>query len=231
MAAATLVDRPRTQLWTGAAGLLFLFLIIPAIVAEDRGPAPTMSPAEVAARFSSARTDVLVSSVLLVAAIVALFVFALGLAETIRNANGSGLFPALSRSSGAVAVGILAVYTAIFASAASSINHVQNAEIVYAVFRAAYAIDSASDLFIGLFMAASAVCLEGAGLAGRWLTRFSVLGGTLYALGSLSITSPNGGVFGAFEVLGALAFMLWVVITSIRLLNRAKPPETSPARL
>lgn len=231
MAAATLVDPRRTQLWTGAAGLLFLLLIIPAIVTEDRGPAPTMSPAEVAARFSSDRTDVLVSSVFLVLAIVALLVFAIGVAETIRNAGATGILAALSRSSGAVGVGILAVYTAIFASSASSINHVQNAEIVYAIFRAAYAIDSASDLFIGLFMAASAICLAGAGLAGRWLTRFSVLGGTLYALGSLSITSPNAGAFGACEILGALAFMIWVVITSIRLLRRAKAPETSPARL
>src|SRR5258705_8754193 len=186
----TSVDRLRVYRWTGAAGLLFLALIIPAIVTESLGPEPTMSRAEVAAKFSSARTDVLVSSVLLVGAIVAFFVFALGVAETIRNAGGIGLLPALSHSSGAVGVGILAVYTAIFASAASSIHHVQNADVVYGIFRAAYAIDSASDLFLGLFMAASAMSIARVGLAGPWPTRFAVLGGALYALGSLSITSP-----------------------------------------
>ena len=73
----------RVQRWTGAADLSFLVLVIPAIVTGGLvGPEPTMSPAEVAAKFSSARTDVLVSSVLLVGAIVALFVFALGVAET-----------------------------------------------------------------------------------------------------------------------------------------------------
>ncbi|MDX6596306.1 MAG: hypothetical protein QOE87_193 [Gaiellales bacterium] len=217
--AASSLDRLRVHRWTGAAGLLFLVLIIPAIVTESLGPEPTMSPAEVTAKFSSARTDVLISSVLLVAAVAAFFVFAVGVAETIRNARPAGLLPALSRSSGAVGVGILAVYTAIFASLASSIHHVQNVELVYGIFRAAYAIDSSSDLFLGLFMAASAVPIARSGLAGPWLTRFTLFGGTFYALGSLSITSPNSGIFGAFEILGALLFMLWVAVTSIRLLR------------
>jgi hypothetical protein len=212
-------DRLRVNRCTGAAGLLFLALIIPAIVTESLGPEPTMSPAEVAAKFSSARTDVLVSSVLLVAAVAAFLVFAVGVAETIRNAGRAGLLSAVARASGAVGVGILAVYTAIFASLASSIHHVQNVELVYGIFRAAYAIDSSSDLFLGVFMAASAVPIARTGLAGPWLTRFTVFGGALYALGSLSITSPNGGIFGAFEVIGALIFMLWVAATSIRLLR------------
>lgn len=78
-------------------------------------------------------------------------------------------------------------------------------------------------------MVASAVSLARAGLAGSWLTRFSVLGGALYALGSLSITSPDGGIFGACEVLGALLFMLWTTVTSIRLLKRQRNQPTTHA--
>ena len=63
-------------------------------------------------------------------------------------------------------------------------------------------------------MVVSAVSLARAGLAGSWLTRFSVLGGALYALGSLSITSPDGGIFGALRGPRSLLFMLWTAVTS-----------------
>ena len=64
--------------WTGMAGIAFVILIVPAIVTEILGPDPTASPAEVFAKFHTARIDILISSVLLVAALSALLVFMIG---------------------------------------------------------------------------------------------------------------------------------------------------------
>lgn len=75
------------------------------------------------------------------------------------------------------------------------------------------------DLFFGLFVAMMAVPLARVGLSGRWFTRFAIFTGVVYALGSLSITSPDAGVFGACEVIGTLLLLAWLAITSIRLLK------------
>jgi hypothetical protein len=209
----------QTERVTGIAGLVLLALVIPAIVTEVRGPEPTTSVAEVAAKFASARTDVLISSVLLIGAATAFFVFIVGAAESSRRRAGESLLVSLARSFGVVGVGVLVVYTAIFASLAAFIHQVTDDQIVYAIFRAAYAIDSSGDLFFGLFVATIAVPLAKAGLSGRWFTRFAIFAGALYALGSLSITSPDAGVFGAFEVIGTVLLLVWLAGTSIRLLR------------
>ncbi len=201
---------------------MLLTLVVPAIVTEIRGPDPTTSVPEVAAKFASARTDVLISSVLLIGAATAFFVFIVGTAEISRRSAGESLLVGLARSFGVVGIGVLIVYTAIFASLAAFIHQVTDKEIVYAIFRSAYAIDSSGDLFFGLFVATIAVPLARAGLSGRWYTRFAIFTGALYALGSLSITSPDAGIFGACEVIGTLLLLVWLAVTSIRLL-RANP--------
>lgn len=211
---------------TGLAGLVFLTLVIPAIVTEIRGPDATTSAAEVAAKFASARTDVLISSVLLLGAATAIFVFIVGAAEVARRDAGESLLVSLARSLGIVGIGVLVVYTAIFASLAAFIDQVSDREIVYAIFRSSYAIDSSSDLFFGLFIATIAVPLAHAGLAGRWLTRFAIFAGVLYAIGSLSITSPDTGPFGLCEILGTLLLLIWVATTSIRLLRMTEKTPT-----
>jgi hypothetical protein len=146
----------QTERITGLAGLVFLVLAIPAIVTEIRGPEPTTSVAEVATKFASARTDVLVSSVLLMGTATAFFVFIVGTAEISRRTAGDTLVVSLARSFGVVGIGVLVVYIAIFASLAAFVHQVTDKEIVYAIFRSAYAIDSSGDLFFGLFIATHA---------------------------------------------------------------------------
>ncbi len=209
----------QTERITGIAGLSVVALAIPAIITEAVGPEPTKSAAEIAAKFVSARTDVLVSSVLLLCLAIAFLVFIVGIADVSRRGTEESLSISLARSSGVLGVGVLVVYTAIFASLAAFIHQVTDQEIVYAIFRSDYAIDSSADLFLGLFVATISAPLAHAGLAGRWFTRFAVLTGAIYALGSVSITSPDAGVFGAFEVIGTILLLAWVTITSIRLLR------------
>ena len=104
---------------------------------------------------------------------------------------------------------------------AAAISEFDSAEVVYGLFRAAYAIDSASDLFIGLFLAAIAIPLSRSGLSGRWFARFGVFSGLFYAIGSLSFTSKGEGIFSVFEVVGSLFFIVWAAVTSVRLLRRS----------
>ncbi len=216
----------QTERITGLAGLAFLVFAIPAIVTEILGPDPTTAATEVAAKFASARTDVLLSAVLLMLAATAFLVFIVGAAEICRRQAGESLLIALARSSGILGIGVLVVYTAIFASLAASIHQLANQEVVYAIFRSGYAIDSSADLFFGLFVALIAAPLAHAGGSGRWFTRFAIFTGVLYALGSLSITSPDAGVFGACEVIGTLLLLAWLAVTSVRLLRGTDSPAT-----
>jgi hypothetical protein len=204
--------------WTGVAGIAFVALIVPSIVTEVMGPNPTASPAEVFAKFHTARTDVLISSVLLVAARSALLVFIVGVTEVVRGPEPD-LLRSLARSAGSLGVGLVVIYTAIFAMVAAVISEFDNAQLVYGLFRAAYSINSASHLFIGLFLTAIAVPLSRAGLGGRWFARFGVFAGLFYAIGSLSFTSKGEGIFSVFEVVGSVFFIVWAAVTSVRLLH------------
>ena len=217
---ATEEDRSHLERCTGWAGLVFVVLILPGIVTELRGPDATATPTEVAAKFASARTDVLVSSALLVGALTAFFVFAMGVTEIARRGDPAGLLSALSRSSATIGIAIFTVYTAIFASLAASIHSLHNADVVYGAFRAATAIDSSQDLFLGLFMVTSALPLARAGFTGRWFTRFALLSGCIYAVGCFSMTSAREGIFTHFEVIGTLLLIIWAALLSIRLVLR-----------
>ena len=212
------------------AGIAFVILIVPAIVTEILGPDPTASPAEVFAKFHTARIDILISSVLLVAALSALLVFMIGVTEIVRSSEPD-LLRSLARSAGSLGVGLVVMYTAIFGMVAAAISEFHSAEVVYGLFRAAYSLDSASDLFIGLFLAAIAVPLSRAGLGGRWFTRFGVFAGLFYAIGSLSFTSKGEGIFSVFEVVGSVFFIVWAAVTSIRLVRKIPRADGPPIGL
>ena len=217
---ATDENRSRLEHCTGWAGLVFVVLILPGIVTELRGPDATATPTEVAAKFASARTDVLVSSALLFGGLTAFFVFAMGVAEIARRGDQVGLLSALSRLSAAIGIAIFTVYTAIFASLAASIHGLHNVDVVYGIFRAATAIDSSQDLFLGLFMVTSAIPLARTGLTGRWFARFALLSGSIYAVGCFAMTSATEGIFMHFEVIGTLLLIIWAGVLSIRLVAR-----------
>ncbi len=78
--------------------------------------------AEVAAKFASARTDVLLSGVLLILASTAFLVFIVGAAEICRRDAGEGLLVGLARSAGILDIGVFVVYAAIFGSLAASLR-------------------------------------------------------------------------------------------------------------
>jgi hypothetical protein len=225
---ATEEDRSRLERCTGYAGLAFVVLILPAIATELLGPDATKTPAEVTAAFASARTDVLVSSALLIGAITAFFVFAMGVAELARSGDRVGLLTALARASAVIGIALVIAYTAIFASLAASIDRLHDVDAVYGIFRAAGAIDSSQDLFVGLFMVTSALPLARAGLTGRWFMRFALFGGTIYAVGCFAMTSASEGAFMHFEVIGTLLLIIWAAVLSIRLVTR-RAASGSPA--
>jgi hypothetical protein len=205
--------------WTGVAGLVFVGLIVPAIVTESLGPNPASSPAKVFAKFHSERTDVLLSSVVLLASLTAFLVFMTGVIELARGADRHQLLRALALSAGGIGVALAVTYTAILGVVAAAISKFHGPEVVYGLFRSASAIDSSSDLFIGVFVATIAAPLAVAGVGGRWFTRFGVFAGILLALGSLTFTAKSGGVFNTFELIGTLLVLAWSLLISIRLIR------------
>jgi hypothetical protein len=214
----------RMERWNGVAGLVFLLLLVPAVVLEILGPDPADSPATVAAKFASDRTQVLIACVLLLGAAVALLIFAIGLAGIARRGGDARLACALVGPSAVVGVGVFTIYIATYASLAASIHSLHDAGLVFAAFRSAFAVDYAADLFFGMFAAASSLALAGTSLSGRWFTRFGVFAGVFYAIGALSITAGGHGPFSLFDAGGTVLVLAWVAVISVRLVAAKDTP-------
>ena len=166
-----------------------------------------MSPAKVAAKFASARTDVLVSSLLLLSAIVAFFVFAVGVSEIVAAADGTGTaLGSLALGGGHWRHGIVTVYTAIFASLASSIHHARATSMSSTASSGPQPRSTRPrTCFSECSCLTSAVPIARAGLARTVVDPICpVFTGGIYAVGSLSVKAPNTGIRGAFEILGTI---------------------------
>jgi hypothetical protein len=205
-------------------GVAFVALIIPAIVMEILGPDPSTSPITVFAKFHSGRTDVQFACVFLLAALVVLLLFVFGLAALVQDARDSERFwVGVSRAAGSIGVAVVMVYVAVYGSIAAVINRLRSVDLVYALFRAAAAIDLVADLFFAVFVAAIAFPLMRAGITGRWYLRFGVITAAIYGLGSL------GAIVAGqlpFDPIGTILILVWILVLSIRLL---RAPTPSPA--
>lgn len=206
----------RAERWTGLAGLGFIAIVIPAIVTESLGPNIEMSPSEVTASFASARTDVLVGSILLLAAQVALLAFAAGVATI---AHDQRLLSTLVVVSAAVGIAGLLAYATIYASIASSTHQLRSTDVVYGLFVVATALDNFPGAFGGVMYVAAAQALRLSNLSGPWLTRLGVAAGLLIALGILGIFNLQSFWLSLPGLAGTLLSLIWILITSVRLLR------------
>jgi len=206
--------------WTAWAGLLFVGLLIPSVVTEILGPDPGGTAAAVASKFHTERTDVLVSGALLLLTLTAALVFVVGVTELVR-AGADATLVGVSRTAAVIGIALVAAYTAMFAGIAAAISDLNSVALVYGLFKTAYAIDAASDLFFGVFLVCAALALGRAGHAGRWLTRFGVAAGIVYGLGGFGIVQKAKGPFDGLDALGTILFAIWAVAVSIRLLRRS----------
>ncbi len=206
----------KAERWTGLAGLGFIVVIVPTIVAESLGPNIQMSPSEIAASFASARTDVLVGSILLIASQVALLAFAVGVATIARDQR---LLSTLIVLSAAVGIAGLLAYATIYASVASSIHQLHSTDLVYGLFAVATSLDSLPGAFGGLMFVAAAQALQLSNLSGRWLTRLGVTAGALTTLSVLVIFDLQSFWLSLPGLAGTLLSLAWILITSIRLVR------------
>ena len=214
----------RPERWTGIAGVATIAILIPAIVMESVGPNAGMSPSEMAARFASAQVAVLLGSVLLLAAQVTLFVFAIGLATLTRSTS-----PVLSMVllvSAAVSIAASTVYEAVFASVASSIRHIHSNDVVYGLFIVATSMDTISGSFAGILIGVGAYALRRSNLLGAWLTRLGVVTGAIVFVSAIGIVDPQAFVLTLIAIIGAFLSLLWILLVSISLVRiRTAPTE------
>lgn len=206
----------RAERWTGLAGLGFIAIVVPAIVTESLGPNIEMSPSDMAASFASARTDVLVGSVLLLASQIALLLFAIGVGTI---AHDQRVLSTLIVVSAAIGIVGLIIYVTIFASIASVIHQLHSNDVVYALFAVATSLDSFPGVFGGIMFIAAAQGLRLSNLSGVWLTRLGESAGVLVALSVLGIIDLKSFWLSLPGLVGTLLSLVWILITSIRLVR------------
>jgi hypothetical protein len=216
--------------WTGAAGLALVVILVAAIVAESTGPDSSASQSQVTATFVSARDTILLSGALFLIAMVAGLVFVIGL-STLASRHGREPFRArIASASGLLVIALMTLYGASFAAIGASIHDLHGHQaLVYAVFRLISATDDGSGVFIALFVASVAYPLVRGGLAPRWLAILGLIAAAVRAIGALDITTLGALPFGPFMVGGTGFCLVWLGLTSIVLLLRARGREhTAP---
>ena len=126
-----------------------------------------------------------------------------------------GLLSTIGLGASMIGLALVGAYTSIFVSLAGDVARVAPPNVTYAIFRAAYTIDSCSDLGFGVAMIAFSLVIARTRALAPWTGWFGILGGFVFALGALSIAGPKSGPFKLAEVLGTLLFAVWIVGTSI----------------
>jgi hypothetical protein len=211
----------RWDRYTAAAGIGFVVALVITIVLEKSGPDPTQSAAKVTSTFVTGRSTIIAASYFLLLDIVLFGLFAAGLKGILRPADGpNGTLSTVGFGAAMLGLGVVAVYVAIYVSLAGEVAKHTSPPVVYAFFRVSYAVDSCSDLPLALSMLAYSLIILRSSILPRWTGWVGLVGGVVYALGSLSIADPKGSPFTVFEIVGTLFLMIWMVGVSVSVLRR-----------
>jgi hypothetical protein len=192
-------------------------LLLAAIATEATGPESSASPAQIVSGLASARSTLLVSAVLFLAATAPALAFVMGVASLDLESRARVL-TALASASGLLGIAMLTVYAAGLAALAASIDGIaEHRALVYAVFRIISATDDGASVFIGIFVASAALGLARIGACSGWLAILGALAGAVRATGVLDVTTLGALPFAPFIVAGTILCLVWLALTSVAL--------------
>lgn len=202
------------------SGILAVAVFAVAVAFESNGPSPSDSPGQVAAKFASDRTGVLIGSYLLLIGLALFAIFLSVLRGTLRDAEGEpATFSTLTFGAGMAGLAVTSGYVAIYGSLAHGIASAGGANLAFAMFAAGNSIDSVSGVFIALAVLAAATVILRTSVFPRWLGWLALVSGALGALGPFALDRPDQLV-GFIGFVGSLLFLVWMLSISVVLLRR-----------
>ncbi|HZU74809.1 MAG TPA: hypothetical protein VE990_18775 [Acidimicrobiales bacterium] len=200
-------------------------------MSEAAGPDITASPAQVAAKLSSHRSDVLVNSALHTVQ---------GIAALILSAAVAALLASRSRHLAAYGVFGFGLTTATAslvsavssATAASSIHQVTDPQAPYLLYRGAQAAGMADTIFFAGLVLVFALELTRSALLPRASAPAGAVVAVIFFVGGFDYLSPDSGPLSGVRALGGVLAVLYILVTGVALLRQgaAGNPEGQPAR-
>jgi hypothetical protein len=201
------------------AGLLALVLLFVNLVATRESPKPDTPTGKMVTELLDHRNAYVASAALIFAQAVLLLVFAVAIAAVVDRKD-SWVGRAASPAGGAASVLAMASAVSLIAAVFTVDHERTGAAWVPIEFHTFFLASTAVPL--AAFLLAVGAAAISAGTLHRVLAWASVAIGVGLAFGGLYGfgAEVDGGVFGAVWFVSGVAFFLWIVVTSIRLLRR-----------
>lgn len=217
------MDDNREMAWAGWAGLAFFALLVASVfVAGSSYPAGDASVAKIREFWTDHRSALLIGNLLTIASYPFLIVFAVGLRDAARRAEGDRMTPmptvvlASALFTGAVvfvasALSVAILYTDGFAAQVG-------ADTVRVMWNTQGLLYGAIGVSIFAFLAAFSLSIMRSHLFQAWEAWFGTAAALVALAGATAVMSPSIGNY-AFLCAGALG--IWSLVTSVTMIMRA----------
>ena len=212
-----------------ATGILFVALLLVSVFMVPAPPAADASTSSIVTYYGDHRSALLVSAYLSGLAGVAFLWFLGSLVMALRRGEGDhARLSLICLVGGACTAAVAFATTGISASLAYGTNIHGDAGAV----RALYDLNLIAGVFIAftlaVFVAAGSIVMIRSGAVSRWLGEAGVvLAIFLLVVGGSFASSGPFAPSGAIGLIGLLAFALWTLIASVRLVMEAMPARAS----
>jgi hypothetical protein len=208
----------------GVAGIVFVVLFVVAVVQHGPGN-PNVPANQIAGDLAANRTSVILTSYLILAALVPFVLFAVSLVTRLSAvALRSSVLSVTSVVGAAISTALIAASSAILGALAGYIADGSSPETVRALYGVYDGLFTAGGLFLGFFVfTTSWIGFSARSLPAplRWA---GIVVGGLLMIGAGTLAFPFKGV-GPAWVLGEIGSILWILGTSIwTLMRRSEPP-------
>lgn len=201
------------QRLVGPIGILFvIFYVVPQFLWG--GIQPDQSASQVASELVSHRSAATTSAYLLLVASVLLLIFAAGVTRTGDAEAGSQLLSTAAFGAGAISAALLAAANATLAALAGYLVAGATPDSVRSLNGLWDALTTTSGLFLGLLVLVASLIAFKTPRLPVWMRWFGVAAGSVLMVGAGSVATPFHGV-GPLWVLGLLATMVWITVTSL----------------
>ena len=209
----------RVERGTALAGFAFVAATAGTVVSEARGPHITNTAAQVTAQIASDRADVLINSVLHIGLGVSVLFLAAGLATLIAQRGGRRMVPLVALAAGVMTAAASLLSAVLSATVASSIQHLDDSQAPYLLYRAAQTSGTASIIFFAITIAAAAIGLGRAELLSAAKARIGLAVAIALLAAGFDYLAPDAGPLSVVEPIAGVLALVYVVLVGVGLLG------------
>jgi hypothetical protein len=229
------MNEAKWERWAAATGIVFFVLVAVSVLIVPEAPPKADDPiAKITAYFTEHRKALLVSGYLSGLALAFGLWFLGSLRSFLRAAEGgTGRLSAVAFGAGLLSGAMALAATSVVSAAAFRVAGTQGSEAVMRAMFDLFSMASAMLWFpIAVWAAATGVVIWRTGALPQWFAQISLLAALAFLVAATSLYVDSGflAAGGVYQFIAFVAFGLWVLVTSILLVQRVgKGPEMAPA--